>query len=130
MVPYSNGSEMTRSLAQVNAQIAKLQQQADALKAKEAKGVIAHIREAIAHYELTAADLGLNGAAPTQRRVDAKTAGKKAAKGRPKGKAANVVKYSNSAGDTWSGRGRRPRWFTEALEGGASQESLLANPEG
>lgn len=26
---------------------------------------------------------------------------------------------------TWSGRGRRPAWFVEALENGASQDDLL-----
>ena len=30
----------------------------------------------------------------------------------------------NDPAQTWSGRGRRPAWVTEALEGGASLESL------
>jgi DNA-binding protein H-NS len=35
-------------------------------------------------------------------------------------------KYRNPANpeQTWTGRGKRPRWFNEALEGGASMESL------
>lgn len=121
---------MTRSVAQLNAEIYKLQRQAEVLKTEEMRRVIARIRESISQYDLTAADLGLDGVGVTQRRVGAKTAGKKPPKGRPKGKGANVVKFSNSAGDTWGGRGRRPRWFTEALEAGASEESLLVGPEG
>ena len=30
----------------------------------------------------------------------------------------------NNPGQTWSGRGRRPAWFLEATENGASAESL------
>ncbi|PTR13405.1 H-NS family nucleoid-associated regulatory protein (plasmid) [Cereibacter azotoformans] len=35
-------------------------------------------------------------------------------------------KYANPAnsGDTWSGRGRRPRWFEEALARGQSADEL------
>lgn len=38
-----------------------------------------------------------------------------------------AAKYANpaDASDTWSGRGRKPRWFEAALKGGASAESLM-----
>ncbi|MGA0539597.1 H-NS family nucleoid-associated regulatory protein [Neotabrizicola sp. VNH66] len=41
-------------------------------------------------------------------------------------KSASVAKYANPANpaDTWSGRGRKPRWFSEALASGQSAESL------
>jgi len=45
------------SLIDLNRQIAKLQKQADAIKNRERKSVIAQIRQAIADYELTAEDL-------------------------------------------------------------------------
>ncbi len=37
------------------------------------------------------------------------------------------AKYRNPAdpGQTWSGRGKRPRWFIDALEGGKSERDLL-----
>lgn len=37
-----------------------------------------------------------------------------------------VPKYANPANkaDTWSGRGRKPRWFEAALNGGRSPEDL------
>ncbi len=36
------------------------------------------------------------------------------------------AKYANPANmaDTWSGRGRKPRWFTEAIEAGKSEADL------
>lgn len=37
------------------------------------------------------------------------------------------AKYANpaNAADTWSGRGRKPRWFVEALQAGKSVEELM-----
>lgn len=37
------------------------------------------------------------------------------------------AKYVNPAdpGDTWSGRGRKPRWFVAALQAGKSVEDLM-----
>ncbi len=38
------------------------------------------------------------------------------------------VKYKNpaNASETWTGRGRRPRWIEAALKGGKSLDDLLA----
>jgi DNA-binding protein H-NS len=46
--------------------------------------------------------------------------------GGKKRKAKAPAKYRNPANskDTWSGRGRQPRWFKEALENGAKPESM------
>ncbi|MBV0891244.1 H-NS histone family protein [Paracoccus sp. Z118] len=51
--------------------------------------------------------------------------GDKPARGQRKGSAAEV-KYANpdDASQTWSGRGRRPRWVLDMLEGGKSLEDL------
>jgi DNA-binding protein H-NS len=37
------------------------------------------------------------------------------------------AKYANPAdrSETWSGRGRKPRWFSDALAAGTAPESLL-----
>lgn len=35
-----------------------------------------------------------------------------------------TVRYRDRAGNTWSGRGRPPRWLTDAEAGGASRESF------
>lgn len=38
----------------------------------------------------------------------------------------SVAKYANpaNAADTWSGRGRKPRWFTEALARGGKPDDM------
>ena len=52
---------MAKTLTQLHAQIAKLQKEAEALKAKEIAGVVERIKVAIEHYGLTPADLGFTG---------------------------------------------------------------------
>ncbi|MFN0168535.1 MAG: H-NS family nucleoid-associated regulatory protein [Bryobacteraceae bacterium] len=44
----------------------------------------------------------------------------------PRKRAPAVAKYANPAdkSDTWSGRGRKPRWFVAALKSGKSPEDL------
>lgn len=44
----------------------------------------------------------------------------------PRKRAPAVAKYANPAdrSDTWSGRGRKPRWFVAALNSGRSPEDL------
>lgn len=39
----------------------------------------------------------------------------------------SLAKYANPANsaDTWSGRGRKPRWFSEALAKGMKPEDML-----
>ena len=46
--------------------------------------------------------------------------------GRRKGKGTVAVKYRDSSGNTWTGRGRMPRWMTAATKGGkAKKEDFL-----
>ncbi|TBR72121.1 MAG: H-NS histone family protein [Burkholderiaceae bacterium] len=119
---------MAKTLAQLNAQIAELQKKADAVKAKEAVGVIERIKEAIAHYGLTATDLGLSGrvvkgvqSVGATGTVAARKTRKKAAK-----KPGGVVRYRDEAGNAWTGHGKRPRWFLAALEAGKTPDDLEA----
>lgn len=44
----------------------------------------------------------------------------------PRKRAPAVAKYANPANksDTWSGRGRKPRWFAEGLKAGKSPEQM------
>ena len=120
---------MTKSLTQINRQIEKLQRQADALKRQEMKGVIGRIRTAIDHYGLTAQDLGLSGKSTVSAKAAAAPA--RAAKRSPARKAVAVkkpgpIKYRDEAGNSWTGRGKRPNWFKAAIESGTSLEDLAA----
>ena len=115
---YPLGDTVSKSLAQIRKEIEALQRQAEVLKQKEAKDVIARIKEAIAHYGLTAADLGLAG--------NSRARGPDAGSVRGGVKTDSKVKYRDEAGNTWSGHGRRPKWFIDAVANGKTPEQLLA----
>ncbi|MDR6519018.1 DNA-binding protein H-NS [Variovorax paradoxus] len=107
---------MASTLADINSQIkkhdeqiAQLRKQAEDLRNQERSGVIEEVRRKIAEYGLTASDLKLTGRAASVKR-GANAAPAKAA-----------AKYRSPTGETWSGgRGRKPRWVTEALAAGKS----------
>lgn len=102
---------MAKSYGQLQAQIQKLQAEAEALKAKEVEGVIARIRTAIEHYGITPDQLF--GKATTSRAAAKKApARKSAAKGKPV-----AIKYRDGD-NTWTGRGNKPRWLVARLEEG------------
>lgn len=103
---------MAKTYSQLLQNIEDLKRQAEDRRKQEIKGVVDRIREAIRFYGLTPADLGLAGAS----RGAAKA-------GRPSRGAANAM-YRDAAGNTWSGRGPRPRWLKEALARGQTLEEL------
>lgn len=106
---------MASTLADINSQIkkhdeqiAQLRRQAEELRTQERAGVIEEVRRKISEYGLTAGDLKL-----------ATRGGKRGATAVPVSKSA--AKYRGPSGETWSGgRGRKPRWVTEALAAGQS----------
>jgi DNA-binding protein H-NS len=72
-------------------------------------------KEALALLEEQARQLGFSIAELTGARV-ART------------RAPATPKYANPAdrSETWSGRGRKPRWFADAIASGTAPEALLA----
>ncbi len=116
---------MSKSYAQLMKQIDVLRHQAEGVKRKEVDGVVKRIKEAIAVYGLTAADLGLVGpASGAKRSVGSKHKGASFAKS---GKSASVPgkpKFRDDAGHAWSGKGPRPGWFKAALASGKTLEDL------
>jgi len=117
------------SLQAINAQIAALQAKADAIRKQEVGEVVAKIKDAIAHYGLTASDLGLSARAP--KTPTSPTTGRPGRKPRRKlgakaaGKPVRAAKYTDGQGRTWSGMGKRPDWFKAALAEGKTLEALL-----
>ena len=117
------------TLAALNAQIAALQAQADALRKKEVAEVIVKMKGAIAHYGLTAADLGFGKSAGQVGRSPATVSGKPARNGRNGAatrSSAKAAKFKDDQGHTWGGIGKRPDWFKAALAAGKTPEDLLA----
>ena len=116
---------MTKTYVQIQKQIESLQREADKLKRKEVDDVIGKIKEAIAVYELTAADLGFDGKGAARRGPAAGKRGRPAAKGRAgKARGAAAVKFRDEAGNTWGGRGPRPQWLRDALGAGKSLQDF------
>ena len=86
----------------------ELRRQAEELRDEERSAVLETVRQQIRDFALTAAELGLE--------AGRKTAGKRGAKA-----TAGTARYVGPEGQTWTGgRGRKPRWITEALAEGKS----------
>jgi DNA-binding protein H-NS len=107
------------TLEQINHQITKLQDQAAKIADAEKAEVIGKMKVAIDHYGITAADLGLSKSGKSKAR-------KADGKAKPKAKALGRVKYKDDAGNSWTGVGRRPAWFVEALASGKTEADLRA----
>ncbi len=90
---------------------------------------IAKVKDAIVHYGLTAADLGLSKAAGSVGKSPAAVGSKpmkKVRKNAAAKPAAKAVKFKDDQGHTWGGIGKRPDWFKAALAAGKTPEDLLA----
>jgi DNA-binding protein H-NS len=105
---------MAKTYLDIQAQIARLQAEAEALRAKEVADVVGRIREAMAHYGLKIADLGIAG----------KRGRRPASAVNKKGRTAAAPKYSDGQGNVWGGRGPRPAWLRNALAQGHALEEF------
>ena len=93
---------------ELQSQIEALKQQAEAQRKAEIAAVVADIRAKMDEYGITLADLG-------SRRAGASSKGSTVA-----------PKYRNAqTGETWTGRGKMPRWLQNAVDSGNSKESFL-----
>ena len=94
--------------AELMQQINDLKVQAEQLRIRERDQFIAEVRERIHAYEITPADLF----------------------GKPKGVkvvGTVAVKYRDTNGNVWSGRGRQPFWLVKALAVGKKREDFLVS---
>jgi len=109
-------------------QIQALEQEAEAIKAMERGEVIERMKEAIGVYEITAEELGLTAARRGRRRMGDGAPGRQARAGTRKAMrktaSAGLRTYGDESGNTWGGRGPRPRWLRDALAGGAKLEDF------
>lgn len=94
----------TPTYDELQAQIKKLTEQAEAVRSTEIDAVLTDIKAKIEKYGLTADQLGFS-AAPKKTVKKASSSTKEA-----------VVMYKNKEGLTWSGaaRGRKPKWVMVA----------------
>ena len=133
---------MAKTVAQLNEQIQRIQKQIEAVEAKEARGVVTRIREAIEHYGLTPEDLfgdrlpakrggvAIGGSvkkAKAPRNVVPETPSAKRSGPKKGGKL--PPKFSDGAGNTWSGRGSTSLWLKDAIAAGKAKEDFAIKAE-
>ena len=96
------------SYTELQREIARLMQQAEAARKAEIRAVIDDIKAKMYEYGITAADLGSPGRSS-----------------RAKGGTV-AAKYRNRAtGETWTGRGKMPRWLQAEVAAGKRKEDFL-----
>jgi DNA-binding protein H-NS len=96
------------TLQELMAQRSALDKQIEETQARDRGAAVAKVKSLMAEYGLTLADL--NGRA----------------KGAPKAPSRVAPKYRNNAtGETWTGRGLKPKWLQAALNGGAKLEDFV-----
>lgn len=122
---------------QIRAQIDKLEREAEVARKREIAETILNIKKAITAFGLTADDLGLSKST-NKRRLSKKAKIKR--RGRPSKKITKIETPSNrqsivkkagdkrsvvapkfrdqASGATWTGRGKQPKWLSEAIAAG------------
>jgi DNA-binding protein H-NS len=98
--------QLEKLLKDVQAALSKIEE-------KEKKEALKAAEQTVAKFGFSLAEL--TGAPPAPKRA------KKAAP-----KTQGAPKYANPANEkeTWTGKGRKPKWYVAALEAGATAESL------
>lgn len=94
-------------LEKIQAQIEELQKKAHELQQQKKSAVLEEVKAKIKAYGLTAKDLGLVEVATAQ----------------PAMKNPVAIKYRNGS-DTWTGRGRQPKWVVEFVASGKKLEDI------
>ena len=111
----------------LKARINELQKQLAAAEANKAPA-IKKVKALMKKLGVTVADLTDTPPAP-QRGRPPKTAkndnGAKKRNGSKGPRGAVPIKYRDEKGNTWTGRGKTPRWLAEAEKNGATRENYL-----
>jgi len=110
--------------AKIEKEISKLQKRAEALQTKRRKPVINSIVASMRQYDITTEELtaALNASkTPSKARKAVGATKTTSAAKRP---VAPKFRHPDS-GETWSGRGKAPRWLAAAEAAGQSRDSFL-----
>jgi len=109
---------MAKSLSDLLAQKAALEKQIAEFQKEKRGEAIARVKALMAEYGLTAVDIVGGARAPKAAAPAAAPSPAPAKKSKAAGKKV-AAKYRNPAtGDTWSGRGLKPKWLVAAMAGG------------
>ena len=103
------------NLIEVQEKIAELQKQEKLMLAQEYQSAKAQAQSLISTYKISASDLVFSAGG---------TAGAKQGKVASAGKKAEP-KYHDESGNSWSGRGMKPKWLITGIENGKKLEEFL-----
>lgn len=129
--PTKRTMTMALTYSAIITKIEKLKKQADKLASQRERAIV-RAKAIIAENNITAEELGLDQATRTSTRGRKRRGKKKAGRatsptartGRTaRGRAASL--YYGPDNQTWSGRGRMPRWMSDALSKGKKKEDFL-----
>ncbi|MGB6103513.1 MAG: H-NS histone family protein [Pusillimonas sp.] len=108
----------------IEKEIQKLQKQAQALQVKQRGPVITSIIRSMREYDITPDDI-----AAAYNKKTGGTRARKTTAAAPAAKRSVPVKYRHpQTGETWTGRGKAPRWISNAeAEGKSRNDFLISN---
>ena len=109
-----------KTLAKLTAQIQALQLRAETLRANGRASAVQKIVAQMHEFQISPSDIQAACGATKSARSKRKKVVERTESRRPV-----APKYRHpESGDTWSGRGRAPRWLTAAEKDGASREQF------
>ncbi|KRC76540.1 H-NS histone family protein [compost metagenome] len=116
--------------AKIEKEINKLQKKAEVLQTKRRKPVITSIITSMREYDITPEEIiaAFGAGKPARAATGTGTRRKAGAPARAANAAKRAVapKYRHpQTGETWSGRGKAPRWLAAEEASGATRESFL-----
>ncbi|EHK65152.1 H-NS family nucleoid-associated regulatory protein [Achromobacter arsenitoxydans] len=114
--------------AKIEKEINKLQKKAEVLQTKRRKPVINSIITSMREYDITPEEIAAAYGAGKPARAATGVRRKAGAPARAANAAKRAVapKYRHpQTGETWSGRGKAPRWLAAEEAAGATRESFL-----
>jgi DNA-binding protein H-NS len=114
------------NLLDIQDQIEKLQKQANDIRRREFAKTVQEIVAKMQAFGITAEDLQ----SATARGAKAGGGDRKRSAGGKRAKSSKIAgttvapKYRGPSGETWSGRGLKPRWLNQLIEQGAKKEDF------
>ncbi|MGY6271160.1 H-NS histone family protein [Achromobacter denitrificans] len=113
--------------AKIEKEINKLQKKAEILQTKRRKPVISSIITSMREYDITPDEIiAAYGASKPGRAAPGRRKASPAARPANAAKRAVAPKYRHpQTGETWSGRGKAPRWLAAEEAAGATRDSFL-----
>lgn len=118
------------NLLDIQAQIQKLQKQADEIRSKEFDATVREILDKMQAFGISLKDLQNAASIPRgkgqarRKTVANKAPAKPAAKAKKAATKSVAPKFRGPNGEVWSGRGLTPRWMAALLSEGRSREEF------